>query len=278
MTDIYTYLDYREFLKEKFKEKKKANRYFTRSYFSKMAGLKSPYYISLIMNGKRNLSHKTIQRFGKALDLSKNEQAYFENLVLFNQCETDAEKEFYFDRLLKLRPKEYVREVDPDQFEYFTKRYYVTIREMVALKDFREDYDWIANRVKPKIKRTEAKRAVEVLLRLGLLRRNEMGCLEHTKTVLTSFPKMDSVEVYDYTKKILTEAKQAILNDPIEWIDMISMTVPVSKEVLPNIQKILHKCKEEILTEIKNHAENFEEVMQFNLQFYPVTLKDEDEG
>lgn len=270
-TDLFAYLDYRAFLKAAFEELREKNPRYTRAHFALLADLKTPYYLSHIITGHRNLAPESAAKFARAFNLSEKETAYFETLVWFNQAKTDRDREMYFDRLLRLRPKSHAQELDRDHFEYFTKRYFVTLREMVALKGFRENYDWIAESLNPPIKPQEAEHAVDVLLKLGLLKRDARGKLKHSKKTLTYYPDLSSVEAYDYTRQMLTEAKQTLLSEAGDWVDMVSVTVPMSKSRLPEIRMALQKCKDEVIRIIGQDAARFDEVFQLNLQYYPIT-------
>lgn len=270
-TNIYSYLDYREFLKAAFDEKKESAPHFTQNYISKICGLKSPHYFSLVIHNRRNITPATAAKFARAFEFSKKETAYFEALVLFNQSKNETDRDLYFERLIQLRPKDYLKTINQDQYEYFTKRYFVTIREMVALKNFKENDKWIANSVNPEIKPSEARHAIAVLLRLDLLKRDETGKLIHSRKTMQTDPQFESVEIYNYTRELLSEAKQGILSNPIDLTDMIAFTLPVAQKRLPEIRKILNKCKDDIIELIRKDREEFDEVFQLNLQYYPLT-------
>jgi len=275
--NIYTYLNYRDYLKDEFQQRREGKKYFSFSHFARLADMGSHSYVRMVMKGERNLSSKTIYKFSKALKLPKKEAAYFEALVQFTQTTDESEKDLFFKRLKGLRPKSFVQELNQDSHEYFTKRYFVTIREMVALKNFKEDYEWVASRLQPSIKPAEAEHAVQTLLRLSLLKRDESGKLLHTYTTLATMPELDSVEIYNYNHQILTEAKGAILSRPRDLVEMISVTIPIPVKLLPELKDLMINCKDDMLRLINDHKDEYDEVFQVNFQYYPLTrAKDDD--
>lgn len=276
VSGIYYYLNYRDYLKDYFVANKKKHKYFNYSHFAKRAGVGSHSYLRMVIHGERNLSSKTIHKFAKAMDLSKKEAAYFETLTQFTQAYVESEKDMYFERLVHLRPRSFLKEVNEDQYEYFTKRHFVTIREMTALKNFREDPEWIGAHVYPYLKPTEVEHAIEVLTRLGLVARDEAGKLSHTKTTLTTLPEMTAMEIYDYNRQLLSEAKDAILNRPRHLVDMVSVTAPIPLAILPELKKIMLKCKDEMLDLICQQKTDYDDVFQFNFQYFPITHAHED--
>ncbi len=55
---------------------------------SKRAGLSSPNYLKLVMDGERNLTHEMARRFATAMRLSDDEASYF--CILVNLTHTDS--------------------------------------------------------------------------------------------------------------------------------------------------------------------------------------------
>lgn len=92
---IYSYEDFRKYLKDFYESQKKENRGYSYQKFSEDAGIKSPNYLKIIIDGQRNLSIEGVQKFAKALSLNFNETVYFENLVLLAQSEDEDSKKFY---------------------------------------------------------------------------------------------------------------------------------------------------------------------------------------
>ena len=275
---IYEFLDYREYLQEIFAAKKAEKRNFTHRYFAKQAGFGSHSYLRMVFKGERNISVAVSHQIARALELNKKETTYFENLVLFNQAKTDDEKDMYFGRLVQLKPKSHIRGLDKDKFEYFTKRYFVTIREMVALPNFKDNSEWIASRLKFPVKPTDVEHAIQVLLRLGLLARDEEGKLVHSNATLKTTTYDESLEIQSYNRNLLNEAKEALLQTSPKLTDIASITIPAPLKSLPQIKEVLQKCREDIASIICNGTNNYDEVFQINMQLFPLTKTKENKS
>ena len=100
---IYDYLDYRRFLRDAFEEKKNTLQGFSYRTFSRSAGIVSPSFLKLVMDGKRNLTPSSIRKFARGFRLKPDEAEYFENLVLYNQAADEEEGEHYFAKLSRER-------------------------------------------------------------------------------------------------------------------------------------------------------------------------------
>src|SRR3989344_8603024 len=97
--DIFTYRNFRDLLSDYYHTQKKQKASYSYKAFAEKAGLNSPNYLKLVMDGKRNLSHKNIKKFAKGLGLDRYSSEYFENLVYLNQAEEDELRNFYKGRL-----------------------------------------------------------------------------------------------------------------------------------------------------------------------------------
>lgn len=103
MISIYKYEDFREFLKDRYLRMKAKDAAFSYQRFSKDAGVRSPNYLKLIIDGTRNLTISNIHGFARGLKLTEGEAEFFEALVLLGQSASTSERKFYKSRILKLR-------------------------------------------------------------------------------------------------------------------------------------------------------------------------------
>ena len=83
------YMNYREYLEHYFRFRVQTCRSFSRPYcysdFSAAADIKSPNYLKLIIEGKRNLSKNMCHRFSKALKHNRSQAQEFFLLVSYGQ-------------------------------------------------------------------------------------------------------------------------------------------------------------------------------------------------
>lgn len=267
---VFTFLNYREFLKAHFEETKKAQEFFSYRYLARVSGLSRSYF-KLLLDGNRNLSAQTATKLAKSLKLSKKEVLYFELLVLYNQAQSDDDKERYFENLMDLRPSLPIHGMTPDQYEYFTKTYFVEIREMAALEKFEENPRWICRNLRRHLTPAKARHALEVLERLGLLVRNKKGQLKHSDKTLETPLHAESIDIFNYHRQLLNEAKEAITQAPFDEWDVGTVTIPMPQEALPRVMEILKKCREDIVDLINRGKQNYHEVFQINMQLFPVS-------
>jgi len=270
MKNIYEYTNYREFLQDWCAERRRESRAFSYRIFAKAAGISSPSYLKMVMEGTRGLTPTTIQQFATALKLKKSERRFFEDLVLFNQAKTHSEKNHYFKKLTSHKKFRQAHHLTHDHFEYLKRWYYAAIREMVTLPEFKEDYEWIARSLRPQVTKAEAAAAIQVLLRLGLLKRSGDGNLEQADNALVTADEVNSLAVTNFHKSMIEKASEALTECKGNDRSVSSLTVAMSKEKFGEIKKRIHEFRKE-LRALLSDSEDAEDVFQINFQLFSLT-------
>ncbi len=102
MNNVFEYLNYREFLKDRITHMRQENPNFSFRYFNRKAGFKSSGQLKLVADGNRNLGKKGIYNVCRGLGMTGKEAEFFESLVFFNQAKTHDEKDHYYKELSKI--------------------------------------------------------------------------------------------------------------------------------------------------------------------------------
>lgn len=101
--NIFEYLDYRQFLKDWYEMMKSETTFFSYRYFAQKAGINSSGFLKLVIEGQRNLTDLTAEKFIHAIKLWGIEGDYFRSLVRYNQCRSNEEKMIYYKLLENYR-------------------------------------------------------------------------------------------------------------------------------------------------------------------------------
>src|SRR5689334_2150253 len=88
---IFDYLDYREFLRRKYQQKKKANASFSYRFIAGKVSMDAGSF-SRVLKGERNLDPESADRLARVFGLEPKERAFFTTLVLYSQARSHAEK------------------------------------------------------------------------------------------------------------------------------------------------------------------------------------------
>jgi uncharacterized protein (TIGR02147 family) len=273
---VYDFLDYRAYLRAYYEAAKRSRPSFSFRLFSKLAGLRSPNFLKLVMDGERNLGPESIERFADALGLGAPEAEFFGDLVAFSQAETIADKNRAFERISASRRFRQARRIDGELFLYLSHWYNPAIRELAARDDFQEDPRWIAGQLLPRITPSEAAEAMKLLLSLGLLVRDDAsGRVLRGEPTLTTEHEVRSLGAAAFHRQMLERAAQSIDVVPREQRDLCALTVCVSAETAAVVKQRIHEFRE-ALTELCDSDAHGRVVYQLNVQWFPLSLSKED--
>ena len=202
--DVFEFLDYRAFLRAYYAAEKARRPAFSHRFFSRQAGLRSPNFLKLVMDGERNLGPETVPKFVSALGLTGEAAAFFCDLVTFTQAQSVAEKNRAFERIAASRRFRKARRIDGELFQYLSHWFYPAVRELAARPDFQDNPKWIASQLRPRIAPADAERALGLLLSLGLVVRDEKtGRIVRGEPTLTTEHEVRSLAVKNFHRQML---------------------------------------------------------------------------
>jgi uncharacterized protein (TIGR02147 family) len=270
--DVFAYLDYRSFLRDHYIEQKARGRGFSYRAFSRRAGLRSPNYLKLVIDGERNLTEQMSVRFAQACDLEGEESDYFCDLVAFNQATGATESAQRYAKLTGLRRYRQTHKLELAQDAYHSKWYYPAIRELAARSDFSDDPRWIASVLRPKIRPREAKKALEVLIELGLLKRDEDGMVAQSEPIVSSGAETRNVHMVSYHRTMLEQASRSMDLFTGAQRDISSLTLCVSNDGLERLKQRIQRFRRELL-ELSALEDDPEQVVQMNFQLFPLSAR-----
>jgi len=265
---IFTYDDYRVFLREYYNEKKNQSRSYSFRYFARKAGLNSPNYLKLVMDGERNLTHRNIRKFAKGLGLGERESIFFENLVFYNQAKDGDEREFFRKNLELARSQDDRALLTRDQHEVLANWYPLAIKELILVDRFKDQPKWVAARFDYKFTPQQARDAIDVLVRLGLLVvDSKSGYVRVTKQSMQTPDLTKSNAVALFHKSMLELAKDAIDSQSSDERCFSALTVAVRKKDLEAAFQKMHQFRNE-LDAAFSKGKPYDAVYQLNLHLF----------
>jgi uncharacterized protein (TIGR02147 family) len=268
MPDIFSYTDYRQYIRDFCSEIRKTKPFFSYRYIGQKAGLKSTGLLSWVVMGKRNMTAHMIHKISKIFKLNAKEAGYFEILVNYNQSKRTEEKQFYLEKMLSIK-KIHADVVDQDRAAFYSRWYYSAIRELIAINPVKDE-EQIAAIVRPQIKKSEAREALELLTRLGLITKNAKGIYERTSAVLTSSPAIDAAVIHNFQFNTMQLAQSSLHRFPKEQRDVSTVTLSCNQESLGRIRERISEMRSEVL-QIACECRQPDQVFQLNTQFFPLS-------
>ena len=267
--DLYTYLDYRAFLKDWFQWKKTVNRRYSHRLFARRAGQRSPSLLLGVMEGRSNLTPTTTQAFGKAMSFGARKQAFFELLVNFDQAELPKNRKRAMEGILATKRFQSAHKLQGDLFRVFGQWHYGAICELVRCDGFRADPQWIAKTLRPKITAKKAKEALDTLLNIGLLTTNADGEIEPVHEWMMPDEGTLDVALMKSHESMLEQAKEAISAFPRQHRIALGFTGSLPKNRIAELEEKMMQTFSEMASNCESDPR--EVVVQMNFVLFPLS-------
>jgi uncharacterized protein (TIGR02147 family) len=269
MKPVFEYSDYRSFLADCYREKKAENPVFSYRFMAQHVGFKSAGHFTKIIQGKANISVSLALRFAEFFKFNRKQTEYFQTLVLYNQAKNHQDKRRYFEKMLAFKDAKIVT-VGATQYEFYEKWYYTVVREILAFFPVKENFAELAGRIVPPITEKEAKKAVEVLDRLGFIAKDADGYYHQADPLLMADRQATSLAVDNYILNNIELAREAIDRFPKDERKLSATTLTISKATYDKIINELQEFRRHILT-LAQQDQAPQRTYQFNFQIFPVT-------
>jgi uncharacterized protein (TIGR02147 family) len=272
---IFDYLDYREYLKDHYDHNKARHSFYSFRYIAAKTGLDSSFYVKVLQQ-QMHLSLKSLPPLINFLGLNKKEGDYFTLLVRFNRVQNKEEMRQYFEKIIEFRELR-TTTLDAEKYEYFRKWYYVAIRELLNCYRFDGDYKSLATKLNPPITEAKARKAVELLVKLGLVIKDDNGIYKSTDRFLTTGETWNSIAIENFQKEMIHLAEESINNIAKHDRETSTLTLSVSWPCFNVIKERLREFRKELM-DIAKTEQTPDGVFQVNFQIFPLTGSNRDEG
>ena len=270
MESVFSYTDYRSYLRDFFAEKKRINPRFSLRMLAERSGFKARDYLLRVMKGDRNLSRAGADQLSNFFRFSEKQAEYFRLLVQFNQADTGLEKEELYRRLAEIQKYGAHQRLRQDQFEYLSAWYHSAIRSLLPVLSPGGDWEETARLLDPPLTPKQARDSVELLLRLGLLERDGRGRYSVAHKALSTGDEVASIAVAGFHKATMDLAKRSIERHPSTARDISGVTMSVSQAGFQRIKSEIQACRKRVMA-IASQDSGEDMVYQLNLHFFPLT-------
>lgn len=268
--DVFSYLDYRKFLGDYYRRKKKETSTFSFRAFARRAGLRSPNHLKRVIDRERNLSAETALTYARTIGLEGDAAAYFCELVQFDQAKSGAAKSAAYRRLTQYRGYRRAQSLDAQHDRYHSEWYIPAVREMTALPDFRPDPKWIAAQLIPPITEKQASDALSVLEELGMIHRAEDGSVGRSDPVVSTGPETSGLHVAHFHAVMMEKAMQSIDAVSAGERDISGVTLCVPAGAIGALKKRIQEIRKEIIS-YEAEAGEADRVVHVAIQLFPLT-------
>jgi uncharacterized protein (TIGR02147 family) len=270
---VFSFDDPVDFLKFELRERQKQDPRFSLRAWSRQVGYKNPSYLAHVLSRKRRLKFELAEKLAKNLELKGKPLKYFELIVLGNAGESPKEKKTYLKLSRAARPRK-IRTSTSFSLETFAvvaEWYHIAIMEMTQLAGFDSSLEFIFRRLSGKVSKPLIRTAVDRLLRVELLKKQDGKLVRASSSALMMESPIPSEAVRAYHRELGSLAKQAVDSQTKEERDFYGTTLAFKRENIDKAREILREAHRKIL-EMAEYGTG-EDLYQLNTQFFRLTAK-----
>ena len=278
---IHDYTDYRKYLKDMYEFRKVTDstglRAYSYSHFSAAADIKSPNYLKLIIEGKRNLSDDMISRFARALRLEKQQIEEFKALVLYGQADEPVERNKYLKDLAEIRAdQENASDADKQKWEKVPGWIGWVLYAMMDQKNTGVEPEQLQKLFRAKASVQEVRDSLQKLIASGEIVTDEnTGELKRPRELIDTPQDLPVALIRRLQTELIYLGIESLFRDSPKDREFGALTVALTQEEFEQTRFDLRQLRKRIHKDVtvKRQTSKGDRVYQLNIQLFPVTEK-----
>lgn len=270
---VFDYLNHRTFLSDWFSHKQQVNPRYSHRLFARRAGLSNPSLLLLVMQGKRNLTDRTMDGVVSALNLDDDDAMFFRLIVEFEAAASDEKRNSIWAAIAATRRFRDARPLEMGAFELLSTWWVAATHELARLPEFEASASWVAAHLVPQIDESDAQHALDLLFELGLLVRHADSRVEPTNVSLTTPHEAGQLAVHNYHQGMIALGAQSMERTASDARHLGAVTAAIPRSLVPELKQELARFQEHILNLCDASEAPAEEVYQFNMQLFPLSRR-----
>ena len=271
MKSLLEYTSYRQYIADYYADRK-AKSAFSWQEFAKSAGFSSPVYLKYVSEGVFNLSVSAAERVAESMHLAEYERKFFVELVKFDHAKNDTDKRAAFSAMLSIAEQHKAKVVDAESFRFFESWKNPVLRELAPAMPGAKPLA-LAHACRPDITAAEVTKALNFLVKAGLLKKDEQGRYVQTDTYVSTGPMdVTPVAVRGLHRQMGEIALDAIEGVPQDERHFSGLTLGITRDAYGKIVRKIAEFRKELVA-IATRDSATDEVYRLNVQFFPMTKK-----
>jgi len=264
---IFEYTDYREWIRDAFDDFKQRKTVISWRYMAMKLGA-DPGNLLRVSQGKIHLTLSLVKPMAEFFELDEKETAYWTELVCFGRAKTDAEALNHYEKMQILKGIP-LKRLAKKELEFYRHWYCNSIRSIIGICRFKDDYEGLAECCTPQITVEEAKSAVKLLYDLNMISKDREGYWKVNDTFVSTGGNWRSEAVRTFQRETIRLAGESLERHapPLRDISTVTMTFDMNDIAL--IREKIKEFRSELLR-MSQEGSGDDTVFQLNVQLFPI--------
>jgi uncharacterized protein (TIGR02147 family) len=268
MLSLFSYFDYQKYLRDYYEQRKREDSYFTYRFIASKVGIDHAFIVK-VFQGQKHLSLASAARFSELLKHNRREKEYFEVLILFARAKGDAEIKRHFEKLLSFVEWNPLK-VEGYKYSFYQKWYHTAIREVIGFSGFDGNCRKLAQRLVPAITESQARQSIELLLKIGFIKKERNGTYSLVSRFLTPSEEVRPIALREFQRQTMLLAVDALEHVSKDERHISTVTVSLSAKGREKLKECIENFRGEMMR-IANQDTDVSRAYQVNLQLFPIS-------
>jgi uncharacterized protein (TIGR02147 family) len=266
--DVLEFLEYREYLRDWYAESKRQHRFTSYRYLAQKTGI-DPAWIVRVFQKEGHLAEESLPAFIRLCALDERRAEYFRVLYRFCKSKSPEDQREHYKRMMELR-EVVARRLASPELVYFSDWSIVALRALIGISQDTSDIEGLGKRLSPPVLPGEARNALDVLSKLGLVTEDGKGGYDITDRMVTSGTDIQSMAVRQYHRRTLELAQESLDRHPPEERDISSVTLTLHHDDMPEIKERITEFRRGLL-QFARSSEGADRVYHLNVSVFPLS-------
>lgn len=267
MKPIFEYTDYREWIRDAFDDFKQRKTVISWRYMAMKLGA-DPGNLLRVSQGKIHLTLSLVKPMAEFFELDEKETAYWTELVCFGRAKTDAEALNHYEKMQILKGIP-LKRLAKKELEFYRHWYCNSIRSIIGICRFKDDYEGLAECCTPPITVEEAKSAVKLLYDLNMISKDRDGYWKVNDTFVSTGGNWRSEAVRTFQKETIRLAGESLERHAPPLRDISTVTMTFNMDDIALIREKIKEFRSELLR-MSQEGNGDDTVFQLNVQLFPI--------
>ena len=267
MKPIFEYTDYREWIRDAFDDFKQRKTVISWRYMAMKLGA-DPGNLLRVSQGKIHLTLSLVKPMAEFFELDEKETAYWTELVCFGRAKTDAEALNHYEKMQILKGIP-LKRLAKKELEFYRHWYCNSIRSIIGICKFKDDYEGLAESCTPPITVEEAKSAVKLLYDLNMISKDRDGYWKVNDTFVSTGGNWRSEAVRTFQKETIRLAGESLERHAPPLRDISTVTMTFNMDDIALIREKIKEFRSELLR-MSQEGKGDDTVFQLNVQLFPI--------
>lgn len=241
---------------------------FTFESWASELGFKSRSFMTMILNKERNITAQFIEAFSASMAFQPEEKSYFSLLVQYSQCDSEADKVGYLDRLLEHKGKRKDLVEIQNHQRFLASPFLPKLLVLLSFKDLDRSAEGLASFLKQE--KSQVQSCLQTLGEMSLAEVDANQIWFSTKKSFKVPKNLGSAALEKYHNDSLKEAISA-QSLPTELRRFRSLLVPLSEPDYQNLLMDIESLINKAVAKYDSDTLDQKRLYKLNLNIFPVT-------